>query len=75
LKGWRKKAQDFIKWVYGAGVTSIAGGVINDIHLDYNYSYYLGPNYKNSQRKILKPSTIVCNHISQLDNSALLARY
>ena len=36
-------------------------------HIDFDYSKYLGPDYKTEKRKSIHTSTIVCNHVSWLD--------
>lgn len=39
---------------------------------DVDYSYYLGPEYKRSMKKIKRTSTIVSNHVSWLDPVVLI---
>lgn len=42
------------------------------IKRDTDYTYYLGPNYKDGYKPIVKTSTIVCNHVSWFDPPALI---
>ena len=51
------------------------GGVFTKYHYlnDYDYSYYLGPNYKEEQKNMKRVSTIVSNHTSWCDALALLS--
>lgn len=37
-----------------------------------DYEYYLGPNYKQNERKIKRVSTIVSNHVSWIDPVVLI---
>ena len=39
---------------------------------EYDYSYYLGPDYKKTQDLPVKAGLIVCNHQSWLDAPVLL---
>lgn len=41
-------------------------------YFDVDYSYYLGPNYRQSSKKIKRTSTIVSNHVSWLDPVVLI---
>ena len=50
----------------------IAGTRTSLKFVDVDYSYYLGPNYKNNVKKIKRTSTIVCNHVSWLDPVVLI---
>ena len=40
--------------------------------VDVNYTYYLGPDYKQKMKPIKKTSTIIANHISFLDGPCLI---
>ena len=40
-------------------------------HIDFDYSKYLGPNYKNEKRKSPYTSTYVSNHVSLFDSLIL----
>lgn len=42
------------------------------IKRDVDYSYYLGPNYKEGYKSIVRTSTIVCNHVSWFDPPVLI---
>ncbi len=39
---------------------------------DFDYTYYLGPNYKDNMSYLKQTSTIICNHISWLDPVVLI---
>jgi hypothetical protein len=39
--------------------------------MDYDYTEYLGENYKAQQKPIKKVSTIICNHVSWSDTQCL----
>jgi 1-acyl-sn-glycerol-3-phosphate acyltransferase len=41
-------------------------------HIDFDYSFFLGPDYKDLMPKIKQTSTIVCNHVSWLDSVILI---
>jgi len=41
-------------------------------YLDYDYTEYLGQDYKINQKKIKRTSTIVSNHVSWLDTVVLI---
>lgn len=43
--------------------------------INMDYSYYLGPNYKEGYKEIQKTSTVVCNHISWIDTMCLYQYY
>lgn len=40
--------------------------------VDVDYSFYLGPDYKEKEKKVPHVSTIVCNHVSFLDPVVLI---
>jgi len=50
----------------------VAGMRTSVKYIDLDYSEYLGPDYKNNQKKIKRTSTIVCNHVSWLDAVVLI---
>ena len=50
----------------------VAGMRTSVNYIDLDYSEYLGPDYKNTQKKIKRTSTIVCNHVSWLDAVVLI---
>ena len=50
----------------------IAGVSTSIVTYDVDYSYYLGPNYRDYYRPICKTSTIVSNHVSWMDAIILL---
>ena len=45
----------------------VAGVTSSKVAVNFDYSYYLGPNYKQQTFDQNKTSTIVCNHVSWLD--------
>ena len=50
----------------------IAGMSTSLSYKDVDYQYYLGPDYKQSFKKIKRTSTIVSNHVSWLDPVVLI---
>ena len=76
MTGWRRKFQTFLKVFYGKSIALSSGLSIVDKHLtDYDYSYYLGSEYKGKQRLPVQTPTLISNHVSQYDNVAICARY
>ena len=49
----------------------ICGTSTTKAELDCDYSYWLGPNYKDNYKEINKTSTVICNHVSWLDTICL----
>ena len=53
---------------WGSYMSMLIGGVIfRQEEIDFDYSAYLGPNYKNSFRCDITTSTIISNHVTCLD--------
>ena len=52
-----------------------AGIVISDDVREFDYSYYLGEDYKQTSTLPGQPSTVVCNHQSSFDNFVLTSRH
>jgi 1-acyl-sn-glycerol-3-phosphate acyltransferase len=57
-----------VTWLY----LLIAGVSTKVTELENDYTYYLGPNYKEKERKIKRVSTIVSNHVSWIDPVVLI---
>ena len=58
-----------VKWVMRFSMRSIlciAALRTKRVKLDYDYSKYLGPDYKKTQ-EVKRESTVICNHMSWLD--------
>ena len=45
----------------------VFGISLTNVHQEFDYSYYLGPDYKETQKKYTHPSTVVCNHTNMHD--------
>ena len=78
-KGPMKKGckKTLVKWIYKffcALYVAIAGMRTSKIYQDCDYSYYLGPNYKDNYKQIARTSTIVPNHTCWLD-SIIMIKY
>jgi hypothetical protein len=43
--------------------------------IDFDYSHYLGPDYKKNYKKIDAVSTFVSNHVSWIDTMTLYQYY
>ena len=75
FKGFRLHFMAFCLRTYSKIHASIIFGVkVTDIHKDYDYSYYLGPNYRETQKKYTHPSTVIANHSSGHDQF-IITRY
>ncbi len=73
ITGWRATV---IKLIYKINLPPILSGYrIRVINSDFDYSYYLGKDYKRNQQLPKKASTIVSNHTSWLDAPVLIAAY
>lgn len=48
-------------WMCVGGIRS------KKVKKDFDYSYYLGPDYQNQFRKDIHTSTIISNHVSWFD--------
>lgn len=73
ITGWRST---IIKLIYKINLPPILSGYrIRVIESDFDYSYYLGKDYKKTQVLPKKASTIVSNHTSWLDAPVLIAAY
>tara|TARA_B110000285_G_C15084382_1_gene595308 strand:+ start:547 stop:987 length:441 start_codon:yes stop_codon:yes gene_type:complete len=66
--GCRKRLVNFLYRINGKVWMVICGIFVT--HTDkkeYDYSYYLGPGYKDKMKSYKKCSTIVSNHVSWVD--------
>ena len=70
--GCRKWIIHFMYHVSTTFFLFVAGMRTSVNYVDLDYSEYLGPDYKNNQKKIKRTSTIVCNHVSWLDAVILI---
>lgn len=50
-----------------------AAMILTHEEVDFDYSYYLGPNYKDSYPKEQNPATWVCNHSAIYDIIAFIS--
>ena len=50
----------------------VAGMFTTKKEVDFDYSYYLGPNYKEQEDKQKRTSTLVSNHVSFLDGPIIV---
>ena len=75
-KGFRLKLFRAALKLYSRIHLSFVFGIsVNHLDVDYDYSYYLGPNYKEIQKKYTHPSTVVANHSNSHDLFLLSSRY
>jgi len=70
-QGCQKSCIQFFYRLLGNFLCMIFGTWSTIKHAEVDYSYYLGPNYKNTMRDIKKTSTIIANHVSLLDGLIL----
>ena len=66
--GCRKKIVNFLYRINGKIWMLVCGVFVT--HTDkkeYDFSYYLGPGYKEKYKPIKKCSTIISNHVSWID--------
>ena len=70
--GLRRTVVHFIIYFFSNLVLLVMSVKVNYVHKDFDYSYYLGPDYKLSQKVPLQASTIVANHHSSCDPFILL---
>mmetsp|Transcript_11024 Transcript_11024/g.18428 ORF Transcript_11024/g.18428 Transcript_11024/m.18428 type:complete len:272 (+) Transcript_11024:24-839(+) len=70
-KGCRKASVGFfyttMAWIF----CFICGLFTRKEKVDFDYSYYLGKDYKEGYRDVKKTSTIICNHVSWIDTMNL----
>lgn len=70
-KGPRKKCIEIIFTFFASVLLIIFGCWTTVKEVDVNYTYYLGPDYKQKMKPIKKTSTVIANHISFLDGPVL----
>ena len=69
--GCRKKVITFL-FQYGARAWNFVCGVCTSTEkLEFDYSYYLGPDYKSKYKNIVATSTYVSSHVSWIDTMTL----
>lgn len=74
--GCRKKVVNWLYSFMGKFWMLICG--INVTHTEkkeYDYSFYLGPGYKDKMKPYKKCSTIISNHVSWVDTQNLYQYY
>jgi hypothetical protein len=49
----------------------ICGTSSSKEEIECDYSYWLGPNYKDHYKPTNKTPTVICNHVSWLDTICL----
>lgn len=70
-EGCRKSVVGFL-FSFNAKIWMIVTGVSSKHEkMDFDYTPYLGPNYKDTQPVIKRVSTIICNHVSWIDTQNL----
>ena len=76
LKGTMLKTiQDWVHQTSCWLTLTCAGIQLIDSTPEFDYSYYLGPNYRENYRSNITTSTILCNHFSWMDGIFMLSRY
>ena len=66
--GCRKKVVNWLYRVNGKFWMLICGVCVSHTDLkEFDYSFYLGPDYKEKKKSIKKCSTIIANHVSWID--------
>jgi 1-acyl-sn-glycerol-3-phosphate acyltransferase len=71
ITGFRKRIITRIMHYMCIVILFICGLRYEKKHIEFDYSKYLGPDYKNDKRKSKYTSTIVTNHVSWLDSIIL----
>ena len=67
MEGWRKKLSNLNhKWAC-AGWLWFAQMKVTESKTDFDYSEYLGPDYKKGYKKNINASTMIANHVSWCD--------
>ena len=70
LKTILDKVHQTFSWL----AVSFAGIQFIDSAPELDYSYYLGPNYRDNYRPNIATSTILCNHFAWMDSFFLSTR-
>ena len=70
--GCRKWIIHFVYHIACSFCLIVAGMRTELRYVNFDYTYYLGPNYRVNQKKIKRTSTIVSNHVSWLDAVVLI---
>lgn len=71
----QRKAVKILFEVCGYALLFLFGCGAKVEHVDVDYSYFLGRDYKKGYKDIKKTSTIICNHVSCLDSMAIVHAY
>jgi len=69
--GLRDKMRVFLFKFWNSLIPMMAFMSVSFERIDYDYSYYLGPDYRKTQKLPKKASTVVANHQSWIDNMIL----
>jgi lysophosphatidylcholine acyltransferase/lyso-PAF acetyltransferase len=75
IKGWRAKLVMLLVTNASKVVLFFQGIQHKQEIIDFDYSYYLGPDYKKTQQLPKYVSTVVANHSSWADNLVELIYY
>lgn len=67
IDGFRKAIIKRLMHWFSLLILIVTGLRYEKRHIEFDYSKYLGPDYKNDPRKSRYTSTIVVNHVSWLD--------
>ena len=75
LSGFRLFISKFLHRFFAIAESIVFGYYTVFSDVEFDYSYYLGPDYKETQKKYTHPSTIVSNHSSYHDHHVLGMRF
>ena len=53
----------------------IGGITVSFKSVEYDYTEYLGPNYKEKYKKNIMTSTLICNHVTWPDTAYLFMQF
>jgi hypothetical protein len=73
--GCRKKFISFLFTQNAKLFVFMCGVFTSREKIDFDYSFYLGPNYKDNYKKVAATSTYVSNHVSWIDTMTLYQYY
>jgi 1-acyl-sn-glycerol-3-phosphate acyltransferase len=66
-RGLRKKIFQWFVYFYSKTALFMYGIFVNFQEVEFDYSEYLGPNYKDQEDSTVRATTLVSNHISSID--------